>query len=139
MVSLNSIKTTILLFVCLVSLKTQAQSPEGINYQAVIMDNGGDPIPNREMYFKIQLLQGNTNVDPTYSESFIISTSGNGVVNFIIGNGNVIEGDFASIDWSNGPYWLKLFVDYDASGTSSVYEEYGAQQLMSVPYALHAK
>ena len=71
---------------------------------------------NQQMSFEIHLMQGNVNGPLSYSESFVMSTNGQGVVNFIIGGGTVIQGDFALVDWSNGPYFLKLFVDYDASG-----------------------
>ena len=57
-------------------------------------------------------------------------------MNFIIGE--YIYGDFSAIDWSNGPYYLKIYIDFDAFRPLSM-ELYGAQQLVSVPYALYAK
>jgi len=53
-----------------------------------------------------------------------------------IGGGTVISGTFSTIDWSNGPYYLKTETD-PAGGTS--YSITGTSQLLSVPYALHAK
>ena len=93
-----------------------SQAPEGINYQAVMRKSNGMVLVNQQMSFEIHLMQGDVNGPLSYSENFISSTNGQGVVNFIIGSGTVIQGDFALIDWGNGPYFLKLFVDYDASG-----------------------
>jgi len=45
-------------------------------------------------------------------------------------------GNFSSIDWSNGPYYLKREVD-PVGGTN--YTIIGTSQFLSVPYALHAK
>lgn len=59
-------------------------------------------------------------------------------MNFIIGGGINIYGDFSAIDWSNGPYYLKIYIDFYASGPLPM-ELYGTQQLVSVPYALYAK
>jgi len=35
-----------------------AQTPEGVNYQAVIRDNSGNPLENSEVGIKIALYQG---------------------------------------------------------------------------------
>ena len=135
---LKRMKFIIVLITCFITLQTKAQAPEGINYQAVMRKSNGFIMTNQQMSFEIHLMQGNVNGPLSYSESFITSTNGQGIVNFIIGGGTVIQGDFSLIDWSNGPYFLKLFVDYDASGPLS-FQQYGIQQLVSVPYALHAK
>ena len=62
-----------------------AQAPEGINYQAVMRKSNGLIMTNQQMSFEIHLMQGNVNGPLSYSESFITSTNGQGVVNFIIG------------------------------------------------------
>ncbi len=46
-----------------------------------------------------------------------------------------MTGSFSSIDWSNGPYFLKIETDL-TGGTN--YSISGTSQLLSVPYALHA-
>ncbi|MDX9776817.1 MAG: FISUMP domain-containing protein, partial [Petrimonas sp.] len=60
----------------------------------------------------------------------------NGLVSVEIGSGTVVSGTFATIDWSNGPYFIKTETD-PTGGTS--YTITGTSQLLSVPYALHAK
>ncbi|WP_445718188.1 hypothetical protein, partial [Flavobacterium sp.] len=60
----------------------------------------------------------------------------NGLVSLEIGSGTVVSGDFTNINWSNGPYFIKTETD-PTGGTS--YSITGTSQLLSVPYALHAK
>gem|GEM_PF-2210162 len=58
------------------------------------------------------------------------------MVSLEIGTGTLVSGAFASIDWSAGPYFIKT--DTDPLG-GTLYTITGTSQLMSVPYALHAK
>ena len=54
----------------------------------------------------------------------------------VIGSGTPQVGTFNGINWGNGPYFVNLALDL-ANGVN--YQDYGTQQLMSVPYALYAK
>ena len=94
-------KLLTLLFVAL-STATFAQAPQGINYQAVIRDNGGAVIANQAVGMKVAILQGSSSGIAVYEESFSPTTSQFGLVNVVIGQGTVITGDFANIDWSAG-------------------------------------
>ena len=134
----DKMKSINLLFLFFVHLSAISQAPEGINYQAVMRNPNGIVLANQNLSFEVRIVQGNINGVISYSESFNSSTNSQGIVNFIIGGGINIYGDFSAIDWSNGPYYLKIYVDFDASGPLPM-ELYGAQQLVSVPYALYAK
>jgi hypothetical protein len=57
-------------------------------------------------------------------------------VNVVLGQGNVLSGTFSSINWGAGPYFLEI--EADANGGTN-YTVMGAQQMMSVPYALYAE
>lgn len=124
-----------LLFVA-ISATIFAQAPEGINYQAVIRDNGGAVLANQAVGMKVAILQGSPTGTAVYEESFSPTTSQFGLVNLVIGQGTVISGDFTTIDWSAGPYYAEVSAD-ETGGTS--YSVLGTQQLISVPYALYAK
>jgi hypothetical protein len=113
-----------------------AQAPEGINYQAVIRNQNGTLVASTSIAMRIQLKQGTVNGNIVYQERHVINTSQQGLVNFVIGNGAPQIGFFNTINWANGPYFLSLGVDFNAGNT---YQDYGSQQLMSVPYALYAK
>ena len=113
-----------------------AQAPAGINYQAAIRNLDGTLLSNQAVGIKIDLLEGSLSGSSVYSESFNATTNNFGLVNVVVGNGSVLSGDFSAINWSNGQYFLQLSVD-ETGGTN--YITIGAQQLVSVPYALHAK
>jgi hypothetical protein len=57
-------------------------------------------------------------------------------VSLSIGAGKSPSSDFAKIDWSKGPYFVKTETDV-AGGTN--YQLTALSELMSVPYAIHAK
>jgi hypothetical protein len=54
----------------------------------------------------------------------------------VIGAGTPQVGTFNNINWVVGPFFVNLAVDF-SNGVN--YQDFGTQQLMSVPYALYAK
>ena len=112
-----------------------AQTPEAFSYQAVARDAGGDALANTAIGVQFQLHQGTAVGTVVYSETHSPTTNELGLFSVAIGNGTPGTGTFAAIDWSAGPYYLE--VGMDPAGGSS-YTSVGTQQLLSVPYALHA-
>jgi hypothetical protein len=129
-------KSIALIFLLATNFLLNAQAPEGVNYQAVIRDNIGNPIENNSVGIKIGIYQNTTSGPLVFEESFTPNTNSFGLVNFIIGQGNLISGDFSIIDWASGPYFVEISTDIDGGIN---YETIGTQELMSVPYALYAK
>jgi hypothetical protein len=113
-----------------------AQAPEGINYQAVIRNGSGTLVTSTTVAIRIQIRQTSATGTIVYQERHSVLTSSQGLVNLVIGNGVVQSGVFAAINWGTGPYYVSLGVDF-ANGTN--YQDFGTQQLMSVPFALYAK
>lgn len=113
-----------------------SQTPEGINYQAVIRKTNGTLVTNTTVAVRIQIKQNAATGTVVYAERQSVITSAYGLVNFVIGQGTVLSGSFATINWSTGNYWVSLGVDF-TNGTN--YIDYGSQRLMSAPYALYAK
>ena len=99
-----------------------SQAPEGFNYQAVIRDNSGNPLENNEVAIKIVLYQGTVPGTIVFEESFLPSTNAFGLVNFIIGQGDLISGDFSTIDWATGPYFVEISADTDGVQTMKLLE-----------------
>jgi hypothetical protein len=64
------------------------------------------------------------------------TSNANGLVSLEIGGGTVVSGNMATINWANGPYFIKT--ETDPTGGSS-YTITGTSQLLSAPYALYAK
>lgn len=112
-----------------------AQSPEAFNYQAVVRDASGIILANQNVGFRIAILQGSQTGTIVYQESHSLTTNGFGLANMIVGTGTVLNGNFSTIDWSNGPYFVQTAID-PTGGTA--YAVMGTAQLVSVPYALHA-
>ncbi len=117
------------------AISVLAQSPQGFKYQAVIRDAAGNILNNQAVGMQMTIQQGSIGGTTIYQETFSGTTNAYGLMNLEIGSGIVISGDFTTIDWSNGSYFIETAVDV-AGGTS--YSVMGTSQLMSVPYALHA-
>lgn len=113
-----------------------AQAPEKMSYQAVIRDASNALVVNQTVGMQISILQGTVDGSAVYIETQSASTNANGLVSIEIGAGSISFGSFETIDWSNGPYFVKSETD-PAGGTN--YTISGTSQLLSVPYALYAK
>ena len=113
-----------------------AQSPEKMSYQAVVRDGSNQLVTSSTVGMQISILQGTATGTPVYVETQTITSNTNGLVSLEIGSGTVVSGNFTTIDWANGPYFIKTETD-PTGGTN--YTITGTSQLLSVPYALHAK
>lgn len=113
-----------------------AQSPEKMSYQAVVRDGSNNLVTSSAVGMQISILQGSPSGTAMYVETQTPTTNANGLVSIEIGAGTVVSGDFTTINWANGPYFIKTETD-PAGGIS--YTITGISQLLSVPYALHAK
>jgi len=110
-----------------------AQAPQKMSYQAVIRNGNNSLVTSAPVGMKISILQGSSNGTAVYVETQSETTNSNGLVSLEIGTGTVVSGAFASIDWANGPYFIKTETDPNG-GTN--YSIQGTNELMSVPYAL---
>jgi hypothetical protein len=112
-----------------------AQSPEKMSYQAVVRNATNTLITTQAVGMQISILQTTATGTAVYVETQTPTTNANGLVTLEIGTGTVVSGDFTTIDWANGTYFIKTETD-PTGGTS--YTITGTSQLMSVPYALYA-
>ena len=112
------------------------QSPGTFSYQAIIRNANQQLVSNTSIGLKISIIQGSITGIPVYVERHLPTTNINGLVTLEVGNGTVLTGSFSSIDWANGPYYIKT--ETDLNGGSN-YTIVGTSQLLSVPYALYAK
>uniref|UniRef100_UPI004048E1FA hypothetical protein n=3 Tax=Flavobacterium sp. TaxID=239 RepID=UPI004048E1FA len=125
--------------ICAVLLMTAsvfAQAPEKMSYQAVVRDGSNALVTSTAVGMQISILQYSASGTAVYVETQTPTSNINGLVSLEIGSGTVVSGDFTNINWSNGPYFIKTETD-PTGGTS--YSITGTSQLLSVPYALHAK
>ncbi|MBZ0207361.1 MAG: hypothetical protein K8H89_13650 [Flavobacteriales bacterium] len=130
-----TIRTLIALAGVALALPTFAQSPQAFNYQGVARDAAGDAVVNTTIGVQFLLHQTTAVGTVVYAETHAPTTNEHGLFSVEVGNGTPGTGTFATLDWSAGPYFLE--VGLDPAGGSS-YTSVGTQQLLSVPYALHA-
>jgi hypothetical protein len=120
----------------LITISAFAQAPEKMSYQAVIRNSGDALVANQAVGMQISILQTTATGTAAYVETQTPTTNINGLVSLEIGTGSVVSGNFSAIDWSTDSYFIKTETD-PTGGTT--YTITGTSQLMSVPYALHAK
>ncbi|GAB4291250.1 MAG: hypothetical protein Kow0068_16550 [Marinilabiliales bacterium] len=125
-----------LLIAVLVTATVFAQSPDKMSYQAVVRDTSDNLATDQAIGMQISILQGATDGTAMYVERHFPTTNANGLVTLEIGTGTVISGDFTTIDWANGPYYLKTETDLNGGVNYTIT---GTNQLLSVPYALYAE
>ncbi len=129
--------TSMVFLTCALSLSTAfAQTPQKMSYQAVVRNATNNLVSNQSVGMQISILQGEATGTTVYVEIQTITSNANGLVSLEIGTGTVVSGNFATIDWAIDTYFIKT--ETDPTGGSN-YTITGTSQLMSVPYALHAK
>lgn len=124
-----------LIVALLLSITSFAQSPDKMSYQAVIRDASGALVSDSAVGMRISILQNTTTGTAVYVETHTPTSNENGLVSIEVGTGSTSD-DFSTIDWSAGPYFIQT--ETDPIGGSN-YTITGISQLMSVPFALHAK
>jgi hypothetical protein len=130
-------------------LHTYSQVVDGITYQAVAIDEKGVEIPGVD-------LDGNILYDNSISVRFSIiseipegtieyqevhstNTDYNGLFSLVIGHGEVTaasqKSSLSEVNWGANIHYLRVELDINQDGNFKVM---GIQQMMAVPYALHA-
>lgn len=125
----------ITLLCLLLSLSLGAQAPTKMNYQAVVRNASNNLVINQQIGMRVSILQTSSNGSVVYAETHSTTSNSNGLVSIEIGGGSVLSGTFASINWANGPFFVKT--ETDPTGGSN-YTITAISQLLSVPYALYA-
>ena len=115
-----------------------AQSPNKMSYQAVIRDASNNLVSSTAVAMQISILQGSIGGTAVYVETQTPTTNANGLINIELGGGTVVSGNFSTINWANGPYFVKTETDPDGATGGIAYTITGTSQLLSVPYALYA-
>lgn len=109
-------------FFLLLSYSSFAQVPTSMDYQIMATNpNTGQVLANKEMKVKVELRLGSEEGDAVWSKEETLKSSKSGVC--------TISLDFKDVDWSQGNYFIKAFIDD---------KPVGASQIKSVPFALYA-
>ena len=118
------------------TVTTTIQVPEKMSYQAIVRNTTNNLVTNQSVGMQISILQGSATGTAVYVETQTPTSNANGLVTLEIGGGTIVSGNMATINWANGPYFIKT--ETDPTGGSS-YTITGTSQLLSAPYALYAK
>lgn len=128
--------TTLACILALVGI-LNAQSPEKMSYQAVIRNSNNNLITNSQIGMRISILKGSATGNAVYVETQTPFTNDNGLVSIAIGEGTVVSGNLSSINWADGPFFIKTETAVEAPLND--YAIIGTSQLLSVPYAFYAE
>jgi len=125
------------IIICFLSLSylASAQAPQRMSYQTVIRNASNVLVSNSPIGVRLSLVQGDPSGSAVYAETHTTNSNANGLITVEFGSGEVENGSFSSVDWSNGPWFISSEIDL-SGGTN--YQFSSSQQLLSVPYALHS-
>ena len=132
----NLWKQLLVIFTVVMAHSAFAQAPQKMSYQAVIRDNTNQLIANAAIGMQVSILQGSSSGTAVYVETHTPTTNQNGLTSVELGTGTPVSGDFTTIDWSTGDYFIKI--ETDPTG-GIAYTITGTSQLLSVPYAFYAE
>lgn len=118
----------LILTISFLGLQLAAQTPQGINYQAVARTNMGDPIPSSSATINFKIRHGSTSGNIVFEETQNKTTDACGMFTLKIGQANAQA--FSVIDWSTGAKFLEVTINGSVTGTT---------EILSVPYALYAE
>jgi hypothetical protein len=124
----TKIRLLLFVFLTVVPFAGKAQSPQLVSYQAIIRGVDNAPLVSTPVTIVFTVRKTSTSGPTVYTETHSTSTNAFGLVNLNLGGGST-GGNFSLIDWSAGPFFLKV----DVNGT-----EMGITQLVSTPYSLFA-
>lgn len=123
-------KLVLTLTLAIAALLSFAQIPQTFSYQGVVRDAESKIVAEKPITVSVQILQGTDEGAEVYAETHEVTTNANGLMTFELGSKNAE--DFAKIDWSNAPYFVKTVAEFDGKQIS------GVTPLLAVPYALYA-
>jgi hypothetical protein len=125
---------TILLF-CVLGITADAQAPQGIPYQAVARNSSGTILASTAISVRFTIRDSIATGTIKYRETFSVTTTAQGMFSVNVGQGTVVTGTFAVINWGANAKFMQVEMD-PAGGTS--YIDMGTTQMMSVPYSLNS-
>lgn len=134
---MKKLKTILMMTALLMmtAIRLNAQAPQGIPYQAVARDAGGNLVTNQNVSVRFSIHDGTAAGTVVYKETHSATTNNLGLFNVNIGEGTAVSGTLPGVAWGSGSKFLQ--VEMDPAGGSS-YINMGTTKMMSVPFALYS-
>lgn len=129
-----TIVSLLLAFIC--SFEAKSQSPASFRYQAALQSSTGEQLSSKNVTFMVSILRSAMEKQRVYAEFHSVKTDQFGMVSIEIGKGNPVYRTFAEISWGGDDHFLRVEMD-ELGGTQ--FKLLNEVQLLSVPYALHAR
>lgn len=118
--TLRNVLFAVAMMLC--SLPTAAQVPTTMDYQIMATNpKTGMVLANKDLTIRVELCLNAADGEIVWSKEETLTSSKSGICSISL--------DFADVDWNQGNYFIKAFVNGDAVGAS---------QIKSVPFALIA-
>ena len=123
--------------------QTLSSQRPGISYQALILkpeqqlpgyNNSDVPLNDSDICLQFSITNANGAID--YQESQQLRTDRFGMINTIIGRGQIQQGGWQTIEWGESIKFLRVDVNFD--GLCANYTLLTIEELTAVPYALNA-
>jgi hypothetical protein len=134
---MNRILTAILVIVSFCAFSQSV--PQGFRYQTTLRNGTGTLLPSQTVRLRFSLYSGSPTGTLQWQETHLLISDSHGLLQTVIGAGISTglgsSSAFNLINWSAGPYYLKVSSDITLSGS---YSDLGTTQLFSVPYSLYA-
>ena len=129
-------KTSLLILGLILSAITFGQAPNKMSFQTVVRNNLGKLVANKSIGVRLSLLKTTATGTAVYVEQHTKTSNTNGLLTLEVGSGSVATGTFSTIDWSQGPYFLKTEMDMNGGANYTIS---GVTEFVSVPYAKMAE
>jgi hypothetical protein len=113
-----------------------AQIPRNISYQTAVRASNGNLVTLVPVAFKFTIHQGTNAGAIVYEETQTVTTNKDGLATLKVGEGLALTGNFSSIDWSTGLYFLRTKVDVKGGANFLLLT---VSQFSSVPYVFYAE
>ena len=122
-----------ILLISLFSSSIMAQSPAAIPYQAVLRNTDGSVMANSSATIIFKIHDSTALGTVVFEETHTTTSNAQGLISLNVGEGSAVFGTLNGVNWSTENKFLQVLMN---TGNGNV--DLGTQQMMSVPYALHA-
>jgi uncharacterized protein (TIGR02145 family) len=110
-----------------------SQSPSAIPYQALLRNSDGSVIANSAATITFKIHDSTDSGPVVFEETHTTTSNSQGLISLNVGQGSAVFGTIDGVNWPTGSKFLQVLMN---AGNGNV--DLGTQQMMSVPYALHA-
>ena len=111
--------------------------PQKMTYQSVVRNSNNELVVNQQVGVRVSILEDSVNGPMIYRETHTPTTNVNGLITIMIGEGlHPYTNTLDDVNWDRHTHYLSVEID-PAGGTN--YTIFGAQQLVSVPYAFYSE